>query len=199
MPFTLHGLTLPVTLRPAIALSDEALIRLSEENKTCKIERTKEGEITIMTPGGGIGGGHEVFVASTLFLWSETDGRGVAFGSNTGFNLDDGSCLSPDAAWLSLARWNALTPKQKIGFPPLCPEFLIEIRSQSDPRRLLETKMQLWLENGAQLAWLIDPLEATITIYRPGEAIETLARPATITASHPVAGFSLRTERLWSV
>ena len=204
MPFTLAGLPLPVTLRPAQALSDEQLIRFSEANKLYKIERTREGELTVMTPVGGIGSTHEVFVASALYLWNETAQTGVAFGSNAGFNLPDGSCLSPDAAWLSLDRWNALPPEQQAGYPPLCPEFIIEVRSRTDPRRLLEAKMQLWLDNGAHLAWLVDPAgdvnsrEGAVTIYQPGSAPETLVQPEVVHGAGPVAGFELRANRLWS-
>ncbi len=195
--FSLFGLPLPCSIRPAAPLSDEELMRFSETNKPYKIERNKAGELTVMTPVGGIGGTHEVLIASELYLWAKTDGQGLAFGSNTGFNLPDGSCLSPDAAWLSLPRWNALTPAQQIGFPPLCPEFIIEVRSQSDSRRLLDFKMQLWLENGAQLAWLIDPIAGQAAILRPGVPIETLSNPAILEGYSPVTGFRLPTTRLW--
>ena len=197
MHINLLDLPLPITFRPGTVLTDDELMRLSRGNRPYKIERNRSGEITVMTPVGGIGSTHEVFVASSLYLWSETDGRGLAFGSNAGFNLSDGSCLSPDAAWLSRERWNSLTPEQQAGFPPLCPEFIIEIRSRLDSRRLLETKMQLWLDNGAQLAWLIDPVDQTVTIYSPAADSETLHRPQNITATAPVAGFELRTSTLW--
>ena len=156
MNFQLNDDVLPITFRPLAPFTDEDLMRLSRENKPYKIERTAEGDISVMTPVGGIGGTHEFYVASELYQWIERNPTGIGFGSNTGFNLPDGSCLSPDAAWLALPRWNALTPEQQAGFPPLCPDFIIEIRSRSDPRRLLETKMQLWLANGAHLGWLLD-------------------------------------------
>ncbi len=189
---------LPITFRPSLPLSDEDLMRLSRENKPYKIERTHRGELTVMTPVGGIGSTHEVFVASALYNWNETVRTGVAFGSNAGFNLPDGSCLSPDAAWLALPRWLALTPEQQAGYPPLCPDFIIEIRSRTDPRRLLETKMQLWLSNGAQLAWLLDPIDQTATIYTPNAPPQTLTTPTHLTATSPIAGFTLPLARLWS-
>ena len=198
MPYNLTGLPLPLTLRPNIALTDEELMRLSRENKPYKIERTKLGEITVMMPVGGIGGTHEVFVASALFLWNEIYSRGIALGSNAGFNLPDGSCLSPDVAWLSLDRWNALTTEQQTGYPPLCPEFIVEVRSRTDSRRMLETKMQFWLDNGAQLAWLLDPVDDNVMIYSQNSAPENLDRPELITGTGPVAGFELRTARLWT-
>ncbi len=199
LQFNLTGLPLPLSIRPAVPLSDEELMRFSETNKPWKIERNKEGELTVMTPVGGLGGTHEVLIASELYIWARTDGRGLAFGSNTGFNLPDGSCLSPDAAWLSLPRWNALTSEQQIGYPPLCPEFIIEVRSQSDSRRLLDLKMQLWLENGAQLAWLIDPIDGNASIFHAGVPVEALSRPELLQGTGPVAGFELGTTRLWPI
>ena len=118
MQTNLLDLPLPITFRPSTVLTDDELMHLSRDNRPYKIERNRSGEITVMTPVGGIGSTHEVFVASSLYLWSETDGRGLAFGSNVGFNLSDGSCLSPDAAWLSRERWNTLTPEQQADFRP---------------------------------------------------------------------------------
>ena len=197
MSLNLTSLVPPISLRPAATLTDEELMRFSEENKPYKIERNKYGEIIIMTPVGGIGSTHEAYVANMLFNWNETTGTGLAFISNAGFNLLDGSCLSPDAAWLALDRWNALTHEQQAGYPPLCPDFIIEVRSQSDSRASVESKMQLWLENGAALAWLVDPIAGNITIYRPNQTPEFLDHPEAVKADTPVAGFELRCTRLW--
>jgi Uma2 family endonuclease len=198
MSLKLTSLAPPILLRPAAILTDEELMRFSEENKPYKIERNKYGEILIMTPVGGIGSTHEAYVAYKLFDWNETVQTGIAFISNAGFNLPDGSCLSPDASWLSLDRWNALTHAQQAGYPPLCPDFVIEVRSQSDSRQSVEDKMQLWLENGAKLAWLVDPIDGNLTIYRPGQSPELLDHPAIVRGEGPVAGFELRCTRLWA-
>jgi Uma2 family endonuclease len=197
MTLDLSSLAAPVLIRPALPLTDEELIRFSEVNKPYRFERNKYGEIVMMTPVGGIGGTNEMRVSGALANWTDETGTGVSFSPNTGFNLPDGSCLSPDAAWVSLARWNALTPAEQASFPPLCPEFLIEVRSRSDSRRMVEEKMQLWMDNGAQLAWLVDPVDAKVTIYSPGQAAHTLERPELVEAGEPVAGFVLRAERLW--
>ena len=114
-----------------------------------------------------------------------------------GFNLPDGSCLAPDAAWITKEHEDA-PPEQQDSYPPLCPDFLIEVRSKSDPRRMVEAKMQTWLDNGAQLAWLIDPIDGNVTIYQPGQSPETLDRPVAVAATGLVSGFVLRCERLWS-
>lgn len=194
----LVDLELPIFLRPSAPVSDEELMRFSELNRPYKIERNKLGELIVMTPVGFTGGTHEIYVASALLHWAEQDGRGSAVGSNAGFNLPDGSCLAPDAAWVNNAQLDALTDKQKAGYPPLCPDFLIEVRSQSDARRVVEAKMQTWLDNGAQLGWLVDPVDGSVTIYRPGEAAETLLRPEVVVAGEPVVGFELRCGRLWA-
>jgi Uma2 family endonuclease len=198
MPLNLTSLVPPISLRPAATLTDEELMRFSEDNKPYKVERDKRGEITIMTPVGGIGSTHEFYVAAALYNWNEIQTKGVAFGSNTGFNLPDGSCLSPDAAWLALDRWNALTTEQQTGYPPLCPDFIVEVRSRTDSRRLLEAKMQLWLDNGARLAWLVDPIDNNVTLYCAGQAPQTLDQPEVVAAADPVFGFELRCNRLWS-
>jgi Uma2 family endonuclease len=172
-------------------------MRFSEENKPYKIERSKSGEITIMTPVGGTGSAHEEYVSGEFYIWTKQNGTGKSFSPSGGFNLPDGSCLSPDVAWMPLWRWNSLTVQQQTGFPPLCPEFLIEVRSQSDPRKMVEAKMQLWLDNGARLAWLVDPIDEKITVYRPGREPETLDRPSSVTATAPVEGFVLDCGPLW--
>ncbi len=193
----LLDLTLPITLRPSAPVSDEELMRFSEQNKPYKIERNKEGEITVMTPVGGIGSTHERYVNGELYIWTRKAGTGIDFSPSVGFNLPDGSCLSPDASWVALDRWNALTPSQQSGFPPLCPDFLIEVRSQSDPRRMVEAKMQTWLDNGAKLAWLVDPIAGSVTIHRPGRPAEILDRPDIVRGEGPVDGFELPCGPLW--
>jgi Uma2 family endonuclease len=197
MPLNLDSLAPPISLRPSVSLSDEELMRFSADNKPYKIERNNRGEITIMTPVGGIGSAHEEYVSGEFYIWSKQDGTGKSFSPSGGFNLPDGSCLSPDVGWITLDRWNSLTLKQQTGFPPLCPEFVIEVRSASDTRGMVEDKMQLWLDNGAQLAWLVDPIDANVTVYRPGHAPETLDRPQSVAATAPVAGFVLDCTMLW--
>ncbi len=194
----LLDLAMPIVLRSALPVSDEELMRFSEQNKPWRIERNKDGELTIMTPVGGIGGTYEKYVTVKFGIWTEGNGTGIDFSPNTGFNLPDGSCLSPDAAWISLPRWNALTPEQQEGYPPLCPDFIIEVRSRSDSRRIVEAKMQSWIDNGATLAWLIDPVAKSISIYAPGQIALTLDQPETVVATAPVAGFTLTCTPLWS-
>ena len=194
----LLDLELPITLKPSARVSDEELMRFSAQNQPFKIERNKEGDLTIMTPVGGIGSTHEQYITRVLGNWTELNGTGIDFSPSAGFNLPDGSCLQPDASWMTLERWNSLTLKQQTGFPPLCPDFIVEVRSHSDSRRVLEDKMQTWLDNGAKLAWLVDPIAASVTIYRPSRAPETLDRPEIVVGEGAVAGFELPCTRLWT-
>jgi Uma2 family endonuclease len=194
----LAGLELPIVLRPSAPVSDEELMRFSQHNKPYKIERNKEGEIAITTPVGYKGGKHEGYIAAAPLLWAEEDGRGSAVPANVGFKLPDGSCLAPNAAWLTKEREDSLTPEQQDGFPPTCPDFVIEVRSKSDARRVVEAKMQTWIENGARLAWLVDPVAKNVTVYRSNQTAETLERPEIVRGEAPVDGFELRCARLWA-
>ena len=198
MEWSLTGLPLPIILRPPSPLSDDDLLLLSSRNDALRIEKHANGDISVMTPVGGEGGNWEARIIARLLVWADEDGRGIAFSSNAGFNLPDGSTLSPDASWVSLVRWDALTPQQRKKYPPLCPEFVVEILSESDSPRQLRAKMLDWIANGAQLAWMIDPYAATLTIYRPGREPEVLDRPDSVEAEAPVAGFRLTTSNLWA-
>jgi Uma2 family endonuclease len=131
-------------------------------------------------------------------MWAEDDGRGLFFSSNGEFKLPDGSMLSPDASWISFDRWNTLDKRQQTTFPPLCPEFVIEVLPENDSKRVLKAKMKAWIANGAKLAWMIDPYAATIAIYRPEVEPVVIQRPDSIEAGEPVTGFRLTTSQLWA-
>ena len=198
MEWSLTGLPLPITVRPPSPLSDEELLEFSSKNSLYRIEQHANGELSIMTPVGGDGGRFEAIAIFELRLWARDYG-GETFSSNAGFRLADGSRLSPDASWIAADRWASLTPAQRKSFPPLCPDFLIEILSESDSLPVLRAKMDVWMANGAKLAWMIDPYAATVTIYRPGREPELLERPGSIEAEEPVPGFRLSTALLWPV
>ncbi len=139
-----------------------------------------------MPPAGTDGGGLELDVAAELRNWSRQDGRGRAFGPSSGVKLPDGSVRAADAAWISWPRWNALSPSEQEGYAPICPEFVIEVRSKSDRLAPLQQKMDQWIANGAQLAWLIDPMERAITIYRPDNSPEYLTNPTSVQGTGPI-------------
>jgi Uma2 family endonuclease len=161
-----------------------------------RIERNAKGELEIMSPSGGKGSRWESRVIRELDFWAEEHG-GASFSSNGGFHLPDGSVLSPDAAWVSDACWNALSDREQRKFPPICPEFVVEILSECDSQPVLATKMNSWIANGATLAWMIDPYATTVSIYRPGSAVEVLTKPDVVEAGEPVPGFRLNTMKLW--
>ena len=192
----LTGVHLPITLRPPVPLSDEEIMIFSRRNKPYRVERNVRGELEIMSPNGTEGSHWEAFVIGELHLWARDHG-GMYFSSNGGFTLPDGSMRSPDAAWVSSSRWAELGRKDRKRYAPICPDFLIEILSETDSRFLLERKMQMWIDNGAKLAWMIDPYAATVSIYRPGAEVEVLERPESVEAGEPVAGFRLSTASLW--
>ena len=152
----LSGLTLPAVIRLSDPLSEDELLAFSRRNPTYKIELNARGELEIMSPVGGEGSYFEALVVGAITLWAEESG-GIPFGTNGGFRLRDGSVLSPDGGWMSEARWMSLSREEQQRYPPLCPDFVVEVLSPSDSRTVLERKMALWLANGAELAWMIDP------------------------------------------
>lgn len=195
--FSLAGLATPLTIRLNTPMTDRELIAFSRRNRPYRIERNSKGELEIMTPLNTKGGYREIFVGARLLEWAEAHG-GLVVSSSAGFTLADSSVRSPDASWVSDFRWNALTDAQQRSFAPVCPEFLIEILSESDSRSKLEEKMEMWIGNGAKLAWMIDPFAAELLIYRPGRETELLARPEWMEADAVVPGFRLETARLWA-
>jgi Uma2 family endonuclease len=178
-------------------LTDEELITFSAKIEPYRIERNENGELEIMTPLVTGGGRRESYVIGKLELWKEQHG-GESFSSGTGFKLPDGSVRCPDAAWISDRRWASLSGDDSDRVAPICPDFVVEVLSKTDRRPTLETKMEMWIANGAQLAWMIDPFAATLSIYRPAAAVEILSRPDWAEADAVVPGFRLETSRLWA-
>jgi Uma2 family endonuclease len=198
MQFAVSDVELPVRLRFERPLSDDELLRFCAANDLLRVERDKNGELVLMTPTGSAGGGRNADITIELGLWAREDRRGKVFDSNTGFTLPDGSMRSPDASWVSWSRWNALTREQQKRFAPICPEFVIELRSESDRLEDLRAKMGEWIANGAELAWLIDPERQTVEVYRPGRAPEILEGTSAVYGEGPVGGFVLELARIWS-
>jgi Uma2 family endonuclease len=193
----LSGVSFPLILRLPRPLDDDGLLRFCAINDYLRIERLPNGDLILMTPAGANTGIREGYLFRELDLWAERSATGVAFNSNVGFSLPDGSLRSPDAAWISNPKWNSFTADQQEKFLPACPEFVIELRSPSDRLPDLEARMEFWIAQGALLAWLIDPQRQVVVIYRPNREPETLQHPETIAGEGPVAGFSLKMQRLW--
>lgn len=195
---SLGDVPLPAMLRLAQPMTDDALLRFCRANQDLQIERSAEGDLLVMSPAGGETGNKEGYLFRELDLWIERSGGGIAFNSNVGFILPDGSMRSPDAAWLSTQRWNSLSKEQRSTFLPLCPEFVIELRSPSDSASELEEKMLAWLANGAGLGWLLDPERRLAIIYRPGREPEIVLQPEFLDGEGPIAGFKLKMQRIWA-
>jgi Uma2 family endonuclease len=197
MHFNLAEIPLPLRFRPETPMSDEELMRFCAANDALRVERDANGEILVMTPAGSRTSHINSRITRLLDEWAEQDGRGVAFDSNGGFTLPDGSMRAADAAWVALPRWKALSDADQSRYAPLCPDFVIELRSPSDNLPELKAKMSKWIANGAQLAWLIDPIDQEVSIYRPGESPELHHHPTSVQGSGVMAGFELVMARIW--
>lgn len=196
-PLNLAGLPLPITMRFRESLTDEELIAFSARIEPYRLEQNENGELEIMTPLVYGGGRRESYVIGKLQLWTEQHG-GESFSSGTGFRLPDGSVRCPDAAWISDSQCQTLDADDNERIARICPDFVVEVRSKSDSRSTLERKMEMWIANGTQLAWMVDPFAAIIGIYRPGDVVEMLVRPDSVEADAVVPGFRLETARLWA-
>jgi Uma2 family endonuclease len=194
----LAGMRPPFRFRPPTPMSDEDLMRFCAANDIARVEREVDGEILVMSPAGNRTGRRNAAIIGALDTWAQKDGRGYVFDSSTGFTLADGSMRSPDAAWVEATRWNALSKAEQNRFSPICPDFLIELRSQTDDLAQLQSKMERWISNGAKLAWLIDPERQVVAAYRPGDRPDVHHHPASVQGCGPIAGFELVMARIWS-
>ncbi len=178
-------------------MSDDALYEFCRMNRDLRIERTKEGEIVIMSPTGAETGRRNFELTVAFGAWARADGSGVGFDSSTGFILPNGAERSPDLSWVKRERWEALTLEQRRKFAPLCPDFVIELGSPSDGLEELEAKMLEYVENGTSLGWLIDPGERRVYVYRPGLAVECLEAPSRLSGDPLLPGLDIDTGILW--
>jgi len=184
-------------LRPVIELSGEQLLELSSLNDDLRLELTAEGELIVMTPAGGESSRRNLELTVQLGIWTRRDGTGVAFDSSGGFILPNGAIRSPDASWVERSRYEALTPEQREKYLPLCPEFVIELRSPSDRLVTLQEKMVEYVENGARLGLLLDPARRRVYVYKPGEPVRELADPEEVSADPILPGFVLKPREVW--
>jgi len=178
-------------------ISDDKFESFCRQNPDVEMELTKEGELVIMPPTGGTTGNRNFSLIGHFFNWVEKDESGIGFDSSTVFKLPNGAKRSPDLSWIKNERWEKLTDREQEKFPPLCPDFVVELRSPSDSLINLQNKMAEYIENGALLGWLIDPPEKKVHIYRSDAEIEILENPKQVSGEPLLNGFSLNVRKLW--
>ena len=187
-----------LNLNSIIKLTSEQFYQLCEENPDLKLERSANGELIAMPPTGGETGKRNVKLTTQLDLWNEQTELGEAFDSSTGFTLPNKADRSPDVSWVEKSRWSALTPEQREKFIPLCPDFVIELVSPSDSLKKTQEKMQEYMENGCRLGWLINRKKREVEIYRPGQDVEVLQSPLTLSGENVLPGFVLNLQKIWN-
>lgn len=188
---------LVLRLQPAIEMSDAQFFDFCRQNPDLRIERTAEGKVEIMAPAGGESSNRNAIVTHLLTAWALRDDTGVAFDSSGGFILPNGAMRAPDAAWVRRARLQGLTAEQKERFLPLCPDFVIEIRSPSDSLAMLQDKMDEYVTNGARLGWLIDAPAKRVYIYRPNTVPVRLDEPPKLAGEPELPGLILDLRLVW--
>ena len=184
-------INLPTCFKLSIDLTDEQFFDVCQRNRDYRFERTKSGELVIMSPTGSETGNSNGKLTQRLFNWTDTNDLGIAFDSSTGFKLPNGGDRSPDVSWVKRERWEALTPEQKKKFAPICPDFVVELRSETDALNELQLKMREYIDNGARLGWLIDRKNKRVEIYRPQQEVEVLQSPTHLSGEDVLPGFIL--------
>jgi Uma2 family endonuclease len=191
--------TLTVQVEPVLDLTLDQLFELCRLNADLRIERTARGELEILAPAGGASSHRGSKLTAQLEDWATRDGTGVCFDSSAGFVLPNGAMRSPEAAWVRRERLAALAPEEKEKFLPLCPDFVVELRSPSDPLAPTEAKMREYLANGARLGWLLDPATRRVHVYREGGGVEVLADPPSVAGDPVLPGFVVQLGPLFSL
>jgi Uma2 family endonuclease len=186
-----------LTLNSVIQLTDEQFFELCRANPDVKFERNANGDLIIMPPTGGETGKRNANLVADFVIWNRQAKLGEIFDSSTCFKLPNGADRSPDVAWIRQNRWDALTTQQKEIFPPIAPDFVLELMSPSDRLTVAQAKLQEYIDNGVQLGWLIDRQSRRVEIYRTGRSPELLSSPTTLTGEDVLPGFVLEMESVW--
>ncbi|WP_330205258.1 Uma2 family endonuclease [Cyanobacterium sp. Dongsha4] len=181
-----------INVKPLINLTSEAFYQLCLSNPDITMEKSPQGDLIIMSPVGGESGNREANLTIKLGIWNLQYKLGQVFSSSTIFKLPNGGDRSPDVAWVSQEKWDSLTPEEKRKFPPLCPDFVIELRSESDRLKPLQEKMQEYLNSGLRLGWLINPQDGEVEVYRPEKSVEVLKMPCLLSGEDVLPNFELQ-------
>ncbi|MEM7592457.1 MAG: Uma2 family endonuclease [Cyanobacteria bacterium P01_A01_bin.83] len=181
----------------SIELTDEQFYQLCVNNRDLQIERNANGDLIIMPPTGGDTGNKNAGIIAQLWIWNNRDNLGKVFDSSTGFILSNGANRSPDASWIPLSKWDALTEQEQQRFLPLCPDFAVDLLSPRDNLAKTKEKMREYLDNGLRLGWLINPGQQQVEIYRQHQEIEVLNAPSSLWGEDILSGFVLDLESIW--
>ena len=184
--------TVTLNLDSIIRLTDDQFYQLCMANKDVSLELNAQGELIIVPPVGGESGRSEADLNFKVSLWNYQTKLGIVFSSSTIFRLPNGAKRSPDVAWIKLERWEALTQEERKKFPPLTPDFIIELRSETDRLKTLQEKMQEYIANSLRLGWLINPQDKEVEIYRIGKPVEIVQLPAVLSGEDVLPGFELQ-------
>jgi len=182
----------------SLKFTDDKFVEMVAANKDLRLELSAQGELSIMSPTGGETGDRNLELGGQVWFWNRQNGLGKAFDSSTGFKLPNGATRSPDVSWIKMERWNALTPEQRKRFLPLCPDFVIELVSESDDLADTQAKMREYIANGLRLGWLINPKNKQVEIYRPNQEIEILESPTSLSGEDVLPGFILDLQPIFS-
>ena len=188
---------LTINLKSLIEMTDEQFFQLCQNNHELRFERNANGELIIMPPTGGETGNKNARITQQVMNWTDVDGTGIAFDSSTCFKLPNGADRSPDASWIKLERWNTLTDEEKQRFPPISPDFVIELLSPSDSLKTTQEKMEEYIDNGVCLGILINRKSHQVEIYRQGKEVEVLDSPTTVSGEDVLKDFVLNLEIIW--
>ena len=190
---------LPIVLKlsPLIEMDDERFAEFCSLNRDLRIERTATGELEIMAPAFSETGNRQSKITTQLEIWTSHDDSGIAFAPPAGFTLPNGAIREPDASWVPKSRLAALTLEDRDRFIPLCPDFVVELRSATDRLSVLQAKMEEYIANGARLGWLIDPQSRSVYTYRPDHDVEIITNPQTLSADPALPGFTLDLTEIW--
>ena len=187
----------PWGVEPLRVRLSQSIEEVAAMNRDLRIEQKANGEFVMMAPAGLEGSSRNLEISYQLMGWTKKCG-GKAFDCSAGFHLPDGSTLSPDASWIAIERWNALSNEERKTFAPICPDFVIELRSESDRLTTLQDKMKNYLNNGIRLGWLIDPLKKQVRLYRTGTQPEVLSQPESVSGEEVLPGFVLDLRPIWN-
>ncbi len=187
-----------VNFNPIIELTDDQFYQLCRANPDVKFERNANRELIIMSPTGGETGNYNFEIAADLAIWNRPNRLGVCFDSSTCFSLPQGGDRSPDVSWIKQERWDALTPEEKEKFPPIAPDFVLELMSPTDSLKKTQEKMQEYMDSAVKLGWLINRKTRRVEIYRLGQPVEVLESPTQLSGEDILPGFVLNLQNVWN-